>query len=91
VIENLATDLRRDGQLLARGMCHLLSEGLVTRSGTISRLEWAGAESDLTDTAVDACLADGRTLPLRITRHSHPEGRSMLRFTVAQDRFPPAA
>ena len=83
MITNIATELHRDGQLFAYGMCHLLSDGLVARGGTISRLRWLGAEPDLTDVAVEACLADGRKLPIRVTRHSQPEGRTVLRFTVA--------
>jgi CheY-like chemotaxis protein len=90
MITNIATELWRDGQLFASGICHLLSDGLVARGGTISRLRWLGAEPDLTDVAVEACLADGRKLPIRVMRHSQPEGRTVLRFTVSEARTQPA-
>jgi hypothetical protein len=83
MITNAATELRQDGQLFAYGMCHLLSDGLVARGGTISQLRWLGAEPDLTDVAVEAWLDDGRKLPIRVLRHSRPEGRTVLRFTVS--------
>ena len=85
MITNLATELWRDGQLFASGICHLLSDGPVPRGGTISRLQWLGAEPepDLTDVAVEACLADGRKLAIQVIRHSQPEGRTVIRFTVS--------
>ncbi len=68
-------------ELLARGVCHLLSrQG--PAGGTVSRLSWLGAEHDLTGQTLELRLRSGQLLPARITRHSHPEGAGVLRFTV---------
>ena len=84
MIESVPAELWRDGQLLARGMCHLLSDDAGPQGGTVSRLEWPQGESDLTGIALEVCLGDSRRFSVRITRHSHPEGRTVLRFVSQQ-------
>ena len=84
MIESVPAELWRDGQLLARGMCHLMSDDAGPQGGTVSRLEWLHGELELAGTALDVCLEDGRRFAVRITRHSHPEGRTVLRFVPQQ-------
>ena len=84
MIESVPAELWRDGQLFARGICHLLSDDAGPQGGTVSRLEWLHGESDLNGIAVEVRLKDNRRFLVRITRHSHPEGRTVLRFVSQQ-------
>lgn len=84
MIESVPAELWRDGQLVARGMCHLLWGDAGPQGGTVSRLEWLQGESDLDGLAIELRLKDSRRFSVRITRHSHPEGRTVLRFVPQQ-------
>ena len=80
-IETVAAEVRHGDRLVARGVCHLVVRH-GPEGGTISQVDWTGSEPDLTDAVVMLRLADGRTFAARITRHSHPEGTTVLRFRV---------
>ena len=77
-------ELRQDGKLVARGQCHLATVAGQPRGGTVTRLQWIAPEPDLTGAFLVIELASGRSLMVRITRHSHPEGRTVLRFVVPE-------
>ncbi len=85
-VENLSAELRQDGKLVGRGECHLAMVDGEPRGGTVSRLRWTASEPDLTGGSLVLEFEGGRSLMIRITRHSHPEGRTVLRFTVPEPR-----
>ncbi len=81
-LRNVRVEVMASGERLARGVCMLLSPGQPQR-GTISQLSWIASEPNLTGTCVDLRLAGGEQLAANVVRHSHDDGLSVLRFTVA--------
>ena len=82
VVENVAGELWRDDELLGRATLHLALDEGRPRGGTMSKLNLVDAMPDLTGQLLTARLSDGRVLQVRVTRHSHPEGITVLRFQV---------
>ncbi len=83
-VENVTAELRQDSKLVAHGECHLATVEGQPRGGTLSRLRWVGPEPDLTGASLLLELEGGRSLMVKVTRHSHPEGRTVLRFAVPE-------
>jgi len=79
-ISNVPVQLWIDGRLAARGMCHLI-ERHGSEAGTVSGLTWTAEERDLTGRSILLRMANGRDFQVMISRHSRPEGRTILRFT----------
>jgi hypothetical protein len=84
-VQNVSVELWLGGRKLARGTCHLLVRA-GPEGGTVSQLHWSEAEQDMTGRVIELRLPDGRALRVTITRHSHPEGSTVLRFRVDDAR-----
>jgi hypothetical protein len=80
-ITNVPAELWVEGRPVGRGRCHLIRRD-GDEAGTLSGITWLAAEPDLSGQPVLLKLADGRDLPATVSRQSHPEGRTILRFSV---------